>query len=373
MSGISIDVTDPDELARKMRRYEHLLPPMSAEMEAKLLSESGAPGSAETGDAPIAARLAAPALPRPVWPKLSPSQARDRALGCFLGLAVGDAVGTTVEFKWRDSFPPVTDMTGGGPFKLQPGEWTDDTTMALCLADSLLAAGAVDQQDLMTRLRGWLERGENTIPRRCFDIGSTTRTAIERFIADGNPSAGSEAGSSAGNGSLVRLAPLAIFYAGNAEEARFEARKQSRTTHATQECLEACALFVTQLLDALAGADKDAATHQRVMALTAKLLFISGGDWKTKTREEIKSSGYVVHTLEAALWSVWQTDNFRDAVLTAVNLGDDADSVGAVAGQLAGALYGASGIPPEWLAKLAWRDKIERLANHLFDRNKAGG
>ena len=373
MSGFSDDRIDPAELALKMRRYGHLLPPVSAAMLAKMMSESPAAASGDAGEAPIADEPAAATLPTPVWPALSPAQARDRALGCCLGLAIGDAVGGAVEFKERDSFPPVTDMTGGGPFNLKPGEWTDDTTMALCLAESLLATGTVDQQDLMTRLRGWLERGENTMPCRCFDIGGTTRTAIERFIADGNPSAGSEAGGTAGNGSLVRLAPLAIFGAGNAEEARFLARKQSRATHATQECLEACALFVTQLLDALAGADKDAATRQRVMALTAKLLFISGGDWKTKTRQEIRSSGYVVHTLEAALWSVWQTDNFRDAVLTAVNLGEDADSVGAVAGQLAGALYGASAIPADWLAKLAWRDKIEALANDLFDRNAAAG
>jgi hypothetical protein len=215
------------------------------------------------------------------------------------------------------------------------------------------------------------------ISRRRFDPFPIPHTApcwscpVYRFIADGNPSAGSDAPDAAGNGSLVRLAPLAILYPGDAKAARFEARKQSRTTHAAQECLDACALFVSQLVDALTGADKEAATGPRVMSLTAHLLFISGGDWKTKTREQIHSSGCVVHTMEAALWSVWQTDNFRDAVLTAANLGDDADSVAAVAGQLAGALYGASGIPKEWLAKLAWRDKIEALANALFERRGA--
>ncbi len=368
MSTVSTTAISPADLARKMRQYEHLLPPISNAILAKMMSESPAGGVLDA-DAPQqqAADTAAP-----VWPKLTPEQARDRALGCFLGLAVGDAVGAAVEFKPRGEFPPVSDMTGGGPFGLKPGEWTDDTTMALCLAESLLATGTVDQADFMSRLRRWFEGGENTVPGRCFDIGGATRTAIERFIGDGNPSAGSEAGDSAGNGSLIRLAPLAIFYAGNEEEARLMARKQSRVTHATQECLDACALFVFQLLDALSGADKAAATRPRVMALTANLLFINGGDWKTKTRDEIQSSGYVVHTLEAALWSVWQTDNFKDAVLTAANLGDDADSVAAVAGQLAGALYGASGIPAEWLAKLAWRDKIEQLAGQLFDHSRKG-
>jgi ADP-ribosyl-[dinitrogen reductase] hydrolase len=373
MSAHSDGPADPDELERKMRLYGHLLPPIPNALLARMMSESPAGSILEPGDVPVGGHPASAASETPAWPRLSEAEARDRALGCLLGLAVGDAVGTAVEFRPRGDFPPLTDMIGGGPFNLKPGEWTDDTTMALCLAESLLAKSTVDQLDLMTRLRGWLERGENTVPGRCFDIGGTTRTAIDRFVADGNPSAGSDAPDAAGNGSLVRLAPLAIFYAEDASEARLMARKQSRATHAAQECLDACALFVSQLVDALTGADKEAATGQRVMSLTANLLFISGGDWKTKTREQIHSSGYVVHTLEAAIWSVWRTGNFRDAVLTAANLGDDADSVGAAAGQMAGALYGASAIPKEWLAKLAWRDKIEALANALFERRGAAG
>ena len=152
---------------------------------------------------------------------------------------------------------------------------------------------------------------------------------------------------------------------------RYSRTNASRTTHAAAECLDACKLFVAMLLDALAGADKAAATRPRVMSLTPHLLFIDAGEWRDKRRVEIQSSGYVVHTLEAALWSVWQTSNFRDAVLTAANLGDDADSVAAVAGQLAGALYGTSAIPQEWRAKLAWRDKIESLGHALFDRSGA--
>ena len=349
-------------LADKLRRYGYLLPPPSAVMLDKMSGE---------GDPPAILPPAPPAAPDPRlqppnWPALDKAAARDRALGCFLGLAVGDAVGASVEFKPRGSFPPVTDMTGGGPFNLKPGEWTDDTTMALCLAESLLADDALDLSDFMTRLQAWLEDGKNTVPGRCFDIGITTRTAIESFIANGRV-AGSETADSAGNGSLVRLAPLAIRFAGDIGLARARAIKQSRATHATVECLDACALFVSFLLDALSGADKDAATRQRVLALAPNLLFISAGEWRTKTREEIQSSGYVVHTLEAALWSVWQTDNFRDAVLTAANLGDNSDSVCAVAGQLAGALYGLSAIPPEWLSRLAWRDRIEALAEKLHD------
>ena len=357
------------ELSRKLRQYAYLLPPPSALMMDKMtMGDGGVP------DADADASPAPPSDPRikPAdWPALGAAAARDRALGCLLGLAVGDAVGTSVEFKERGSFPDVTDMVGGGPFRLAPGEWTDDTTMALCLADTLLATGTVDQPDFMARLHRWFEAGENTVPGRCFDIGGTTETAIARYASDGIASAGSEAPETAGNGSLVRLAPLAILTAGTQDEARLLARKQSRATHATIECLDACALFVSYLDDALTGADKDGATRQRVMALAPNVLFISAGEWRDKPREQIRSSGYVVHTLEAALWAVWHTDNFRDAVLTAVNLGDDADSVGAVAGQLAGALYGASAIPAEWLSRLAWRDKIEGLAARLFERRLA--
>jgi ADP-ribosyl-[dinitrogen reductase] hydrolase len=365
MSGAAGDNLDPAVMADKLRQYEYLLPAASAEQIAKM--DSGTP--LLPGSAPrVLANPPAKSTLLPTWPELDPAAARDRALGCFLGLAVGDAVGAAVKFKPRGTFAPVTDMTGGGPFNLKPGEWTGDTTMALCLAETLLETGGVDQADFMTRLQGWLERGENTVPGRCFDIGNTTRAAIEQFIATGSGASGQTAASSAGNGSLVRLGPLAIFACQDGDRAEAMALKQSRATHAFMEVLDCCKLFTAILLDALNGADKDAATRPRIMPLSAKPLFINAGEWRGKSREQISSSGYVVNTLEAALWSVWQTDNFRDAVLTAANLGDDAVSVAAAAGQLAGALYGASSITEEWLEKLAWRDRIEQLANDLFDR-----
>jgi ADP-ribosyl-[dinitrogen reductase] hydrolase len=354
------DTTVTAGLAEKILRYRHLLPPLSTELSARM-NDGGADASGWTPQ-----RTAAPETP--TWPALDPVAARDRAVGCLLGLAIGDAVGTTAEFKPRGGFPPLTDLTGGGPFKLAAGEWTDDTTMALCLGQSLHASGTLDLEDFMLRLQAWLEQGENTVPGKCFDIGATTRAAIERYAADGNPAAGSRDPMSAGNGSLVRLAPLAIFATRDPDTTETLAARQSRATHAALECVDACRLFASQLVDALTGADKEATLRQRVMALCPAALLISAGEYKHQQRDQIHSSGYVIHTLEAALWSVWQTDNFRDAVLTAANLGDDADSVAAVAGQLAGALYGAAAIPPEWLAKLAWRDRIEFLAHDLFEQ-----
>ena len=364
MSGTTDEAGDALAQARKVQRYSYLLPGPSALLQDKIASGT-LPGA---GGPSVAAGPAAeePEVAEADWPALDAAAARDRARGCLLGLAVGDAVGTAVEFKARDSFSDLTDMVGGGPFNLAPGQWTDDTTMALCLAESLIAEGSIDQIDLMERFQRWVEQGENSVTGACFDVGVTTRAAIARFAAGGSAAAGSVDGATAGNASLVRLSPLAIFAVGDRESAEFMAIKQSRTTHGAKECLDACKLFVSILIDALTGADANAAVRPRVMSLSPKLLFINAGEWREKSRAEILSSGYVVHTLEAAVWAVGTTDNFRDAVLKAANLGDDADSVAAVAGQLAGAVYGASAIPAEWLAKLAWREKIEGLADRLF-------
>jgi ADP-ribosyl-[dinitrogen reductase] hydrolase len=346
--------------ADKVDKYSYLLPGAPAGMEDKMASET--PGSA--AEAPEAE--SSPELSPADWPAPDAAAARDRARGCLLGLAIGDAIGAPVEFKPRDSFPPLTGMTGGGPFKLQPGQWTDDTTMALCLAESILQEGEVDQPDLMQRLGRWLTAGENSVTGTCFDIGATTRAAIERFLAGGSAAAGSADPASAGNGSLTRLAPVAIAFRHDRSSAEFMALKQSRATHAAADCLSACKLLTSMLIDALSGAGARDATRPRVLAVSPKVLFINAGEWRTKSRDEIRSSGYVIDTLEAAVWAVGTTDSFEAAVLAAANLGDDADSVAAVAGQLAGAVYGASAIPQAWLDTLAWRDKIEILADRLF-------
>src|SRR5580700_5935523 len=142
---------------------------------------------------------------------------RDRAIGALIGLAIGDAVGTTLEFKQRDTYEPLRDMDGGGPFHLNPGEWTDDTSMALCLADSLIETnGQFNPADLMHRFVRWRENGENSVNSRgCFDIGIITNAALNRWLRDKDPYAGSVDPGSAGNGSLMRLAPVAIRFWNN--------------------------------------------------------------------------------------------------------------------------------------------------------------
>ena len=290
----------------------------------------------------------------------------DRATGALLGLAVGDALGTTLEFSERDSLPHHSEMTGGGPFKLLPGVWTDDTSMAMALSYSLIMSRCFDPADLMTRFVSWWQEGYYSPTGRCFDIGITTSQALQRFIANGDPYAGDTSEQAAGNGSLMRLAPVSLFTLYTPQNCASIAIGQSRTTHAAPQALQACAFFADLLQQAIRGAGKDALFAPQKWEGHAAMREIATGTWRTKRRDQIKSSGYVIHTLEAAMWAVDQTDNFEDALVLAVNLAEDADSVGAVTGQLAGALYGYSAIPERWLAPLAWHHELRTLAGHLM-------
>ena len=297
----------------------------------------------------------------------------DRARGALLGLAAGDAVGTTVEFKPRGSFAPLTDMVGGGPFRLLPGQWTDDTSMALCLTASLLDKG-FDLHDQMQRYVRWHDEGYMSSNGRCFDIGMATSSALERFRRTGNPAAGSRAPDSAGNGSIMRLAPVPIHYLDTPELAIEMSAAQSTTTHQAPECLGACRLLGEVLVRALQGKPKEEvlAPSAQTLPMSGALQLIARGDYQSKSEDQIKGSGYVVQSLEAALWCFWQTDSFEACVLRAANLGDDADTTAAVAGQLAGAFYGESGIPAQWLGKLAMARDIGQWAEQLVLQKPRG-
>ncbi len=292
----------------------------------------------------------------------------DRYRGCLLGLACGDAVGTTVEFSPRGSFTPLTDMVGGGPFGLPVGAWTDDTSMALCLATSLVECGKFDLRDQIERYCRWYEDGYLSSTGRCFDIGNATRTALELFLREGNPKAGSSDPHSAGNGSIMRLAPAILFAYPDEQEARRFAVESSKTTHSAAECLDACRLMSDTLCRALAGQAREETLlpFDPEKYPTVKVKEIASGTWQQKSRDQIRGSGYVIDSLEAALWCCWQTNNFRDAVLLAANLGDDADTTAAVVGQIAGAMFGEAGIPKSWLEKLVMRDEIAKLAEQLY-------
>lgn len=291
-----------------------------------------------------------------------------RQRGCLLGLACGDAVGTTVEFMPRGSFPPVTDMTGGGPFRLPVGAWTDDASMALCLASSLAELGAFDPRDQMCRYCDWWESGYLSSTGYCFDIGMTVSSALKKFQQTDEAFSGSRDPFSAGNGCLMRLAPVPMFYYPDAEQAAHWAGESSRTTHGAPECVEACQLMARMLCAALSGVggkEEVLFGHEPGRFQSPKVRAIAAGDYRGKSMAQIKGSGYVIDCLEAAAWCFWKTESFREAILLAVNLGDDADTTGAVCGQIAGAFYGEEGIPPAWLSKLVMAEKIRLLADQL--------
>lgn len=298
---------------------------------------------------------------------------RERAIGSLLGLALGDALGTTLEFSARDSRPRLTEIEGGGPFRLEPGQWTDDTSMALALADSLIAGDGLDEHDLMTRFVSWMDEGAYSSNGRCFDIGVTVRGALNRFKKSGNPIAGSTNPHSAGNGSLMRLAPVAIRYWDDDAARRDAAARQSRTTHGAAEAVDACVAFAAMLADAIAGKPRSHVLRHRPgePPYSGQIAAIMGGSWRGKAPDCIRSSGYVAHSLKAAIWSVARTGSFPEAVLLAANLGDDADTVAAITGQLAGALYGYRAIPGNWIGQLANQGLIFGMARQLIDRTLA--
>lgn len=298
----------------------------------------------------------------------------ERSQGALLGLAVGDALGTTLEFHPAGSFAPLTDMVGGGPFELAPGEWTDDTSMALCLAESLVETGGFDPLDQLHRYLRWYRQGHFSVKSHCFDIGGTTRAALERFERTGDPLAGSPDPRSAGNGSIMRLAPVPIAFAHDPATAVRLAGESSRTTHGARACVDACRYLGGLIVGALRGVPKETLLEPRFTPdpggwgeapMVAEVDAVAAGSFLRKRPPEIRGTGYVVESLEAALWAFASTDTFRDGALAAVNLGDDADSTGAVYGQLAGAYYGKDAIPRSWREVLAMRAAIENFASSL--------
>ncbi len=293
---------------------------------------------------------------------------RNKFRGSLLGLACGDAVGTTVEFKQRGSFEPVTDMVGGGPFHLAPGDWTDDTSMALCLATSLLDCGGFDPKDQMDRYTRWMREGYLSSNGQCFDVGLTVTRALREYWNTGNPFSGTSDPQSAGNGCLMRLVPVPMFYFADRDAAIAMSGESARTTHGASECIEASRLFGAMLHAALSGGSKnDILLHHGLSGFESEQIgAIANGSYYSKPLEGIRGSGYVVESLEAALWCFQRTDNFRDAVLAATNLGHDADTTAAICGQLAGGYYGETGIPGEWLTRLAMAHEIGVLGDRLL-------
>ncbi|OYV36837.1 MAG: hypothetical protein B7Z80_14455 [Rhodospirillales bacterium 20-64-7] len=271
----------------------------------------------------------------------------DRAVGALVGLAVGDALGTSVEFQRRGSFAPVTGMRGGGVFKMPPGGWTDDTSMALALGEALLEDRTLqDPATVMNRWVNWWRDGKFSHTGECFDIGNQTVNALSAWHASGQLP--TQDGWSAGNGGIMRLAPAVLAHLDDLSTACAIAARQSDFTHRNPLCRQYALDLAAILIRLIDGISVSVPT-----------------EIATRRESDVKSTGYVVDTFEAALWAFASEDCFAATVLRAVNLGDDADTVGAVAGQLAGARYGLSGIPTEWLEVLLWRDEIIAMGRAL--------
>jgi len=299
----------------------------------------------------------------------------DRYRGCLVGLAIGDALGTTIEFKGPGSFEPITDIVGGGPFRLKAGQWTDDTSMALCLAESLLECHGFNPSDQMDRYVKWYREGYLSSTGTCFDIGNATRSALERYIVAKEPFSGTVNANSAGNGSIMRLAPVPLYYAKDPALAMKYCCESSLTTHGALECMDACKYLGSLIIGAIQGRDKETILNPLFHpidgywekdVLCDKILAIAKGSFKRKNPPAIKGTGYVVDSLEAALWAFYSSISFEEGLLLAVNLGDDADTTGAVYGQLAGAFYGESALPGKWVKKLYDQSVIESLAENIY-------
>jgi len=291
---------------------------------------------------------------------------QDKFEGALVGLAVGDAVGTTLEFKPRGTFNPITDMEGGGPFRLRKGEWTDDTSMALCLANSLISKKGFDAEDQMNRYCNWWRAGYMSSTGDCFDIGGTVMNALDKFIENSDPFSGSIDEDTAGNGSLMRLAPIPIFYASNQELAVKYAGESSRTTHGAAECIDSCRLFTSLVIEAYSAASKEAVFQQcDYQAYAPKVIEIANREFLSKDYKALTGSGYVIESLESALWCFMNSESFEEAILLSANIGNDADTTAAICGQIAGAYYGFFGIPEKWSSAIVMANEIRQWANEL--------
>ncbi len=292
--------------------------------------------------------------------------AENKIYSAIMGLVVGDALGVPFEFKRRGSFTAM-DMVGYGTYNQPPGTWSDDSSMTLATLESIGRLGRIDPVDIMMNFFKWYSMGEFTPYGNVFDVGGATRKAIHRFTIDptGSKVWGGKSVMDNGNGALMRILPVALV-----EHTSQDIRRVGRLTHAHEISQTACYLYAHavsryELVGEMKTAIRNLGQSETVLTIKefnrlAKLDDLS--------RDEIKSTGYVVDTLEAALWCVLKTDSYRDCVLTAVNLGDDTDTVAAVAGGLAGIAYGcggARGIPNEWIAQIPRRDWIAELCDKL--------
>ena len=299
----------------------------------------------------------------------------------MIGHAIGDALGVPVEFCDREELieNPVIDMRGFGTYPVPAGSWSDDTSMSIAALDSL-AKGTINLQEIVDNFVEWVEEGKYTPTGTSFDIGRTCLQAIRAYLISNNTSECGQVGEySNGNGSIMRIHPFSLFAIAKGMtlgKSLDIVREGSVLTHAHPRSIYGCGIYSMVLWDILRGADKS----QIPSAIENAAVLFDGiypeesdhYEWAfykklfTKTENEISGSGYVVNTLEAALWCLLTTNSYKECVLKAVNLGEDTDTVAAIAGGLAGALYGYDSIPQEWKDILIKRDYLESLCEKAY-------
>ena len=296
-----------------------------------------------------------------------------RARGALVGLAVGDALGTTNEFQPTGSFEPITDMVGGGVFDLEPGQWTDDTSMALCLADSLLAQGRYDSFDVMERYDRWRKDGYRSSTGTCFDIGNQVMRSLWDFEVNQRVPRTAQRTTSAGNGAIMRLAPVVIagFEHREIREIVATAGLSARETHYSVEAEAATEVFAALLVGALLGWAPEhiinvgwASTGPAFDEVAARVI---STDPAERAAWEKNTSGYIVNGLRLAVHGLLDFGSFDEAVLAIANMGGDADTNAAIYGQLGGAYFGVEAIPASWRSTLYQGEELDALARGLVD------
>jgi ADP-ribosylglycohydrolase len=307
----------------------------------------------------------------------------DRIKAVMFGHAIGDALGVPVEFRSREYLEknPVTDMIGFGTHNVPAGTWSDDTSMSLCALDSLLN-GYVDYDEIMRNFGKWSYDGEFTTDGVVFDIGNTCSYAIDNYFYDkmSAKSCGLTNERSNGNGSLMRVHPFILFayYNGIQDDKEFVnmIANASALTHAHKCSIDGCVIYAYVLRELLNNPEKSS-VHKGIDCARSVRPFgryydrVFSGEIGTLTSKDIKSSGYVVDSLEAAIWCLLTTDRYEECVLKAVNLGEDTDTVAAIAGSFAGALYGFDAIPASWMGRLRKKEYIEEMCNKACNTWKA--
>lgn len=300
-----------------------------------------------------------------------------RCFGCFYGGIVGDALGAPIEFKIRDKFEPIKDMNViNFNFGLEPGGWTDDTSMMLCLAQSLIEKQRVDKKDNLEKYSKWFRSGYMSVKDHCVDIGYQTSKSILDFESNGSLVSKFNQDKDSGNGGIMRIGPVPIFYYNRDIQLCIkECEESSITTHSSQICRDAARYIGCILYLLINGIKRDHLIEQVKIhisreSLCEEILDIYDGKYLEKERKEIHSSGYVIHTLEAALYSFFKFDTFKDSVLFSVNLGNDSDTVGCVTAMICGAFYGINAIPEEWINKLHKLELLQNVITNLWKASK---